>query len=1480
MLIPTTQSCDASLLMPGHFTPTPLILLLVASAAVAFGLGVYALIGSRIAGSGTFGIIMAGVVAWSLCYALVLAGSDIASKTFWYQAEYLGVVIIPTGWFLFALRYTRSRTWLRRPALWLLAVEPCLILIVLWSSGLRGLIWGEITLEQTDFGTLLALDFGPVYWINSVYSLALVLAGTVTLGRYLLRTGHLYSRQAAALAIAALAPVVGRIVFSFGWSGRLDVTPFMFGVTGAALFWGFLHYGRLDLVPVARGAVFDALNDGVLVLDGNGRIVDLNRGAERLLSLPLGDGIGQRVDAVLPGIRADESKDLQTELSLPQSDGTERRLDVQVSAVRQGDRQLAGRLVVLRDVSALRLSEERFRAQFHNLPVPTYSWQHVAGEFILVNFNAAAEAATGGAVAHFLGRAATAMYALRPDILADLTRCIDDQLPFRREMPHQLGGTERVLDVTYVFVPPDLVTVHSEDVTERKEAELTLTRQALHDGLTGLPNRSLLRMRLQQALAAQSADDQSVALLLLDLDRFKEVNDTLGHQVGDALLQETASRLQGAVRTSDLVARLGGDEFAIVLHGANAAGATHMAETLVRVLQAPFVLEGQPLVVDASIGIAIAPEHGQDADTMVRCADVAMYEAKRGGTRVALYCAANDQHSPDRLALLGELQHAIDHDELLLHYQPKLDLRDGRLVGVEALVRWEHPERGFLPPSEFIPLVEQTGLIYPLSRWVLGAALQQQRAWRDVGIEVPVAVNLSRRIVHDLELPDMVAGALARWFLPADSLVLEITESSLMADPLRADENLRQLHALGVQISIDDFGTGYSSLASLKNLTVDELKIDQSFVQAMATDTSSRAIVRAAIDLADALNLRVVAEGVEDRATWDVLAGLGCDVAQGYFVCRPIAAAELEAWVAEVSPSWLAIAASTQLEDTLQERIRARGARLTAEEEFIARKRAEAALHVSEERNRLALQAGGMGTWDFDAVHHVSTWSIETEALCGLVPGAFEGTFAALQQSVHPADWPNFVVQMQSYAVASPQLQSIYRTVWPDGTVRWLENNGRAIFAADGTLLRVTGTSMDITTRKRAEAHDRLLTTALESSTSAVLLSDRQGYVEWANPAFTSMTGYTLSEVLGKSPRLLNSGGLDGDVSQSMWDTVVMAGSAWHGELTNRRKDGSLYTEEMTITPVRDDSGEITHFVAIKQDVTARKQSEKELARLAAIVTSSGDAIFACTLDGTVTTWNRGAERLYGYTAGRMIGQSLACLVPPERSEELTRHLAGIANGISVEHFETVRLREDGSRFDVSISMSPILDVAGQTTGAATIQRDITEQRQAQDALRERESQLNDAQRVAHLGSWEVDLATQRMRYSDEHFRIFGLEPSSTGIIAFEDAFRYVHPDDYAVVAQAVMNAITAQSSYSMELRIIRADGGLRWVQSRGAYVPDSTGGPGRVVGTGQDITERRHLEAEQSEARDGALEAPRARIELLPAAGGEFHAPIRARSA
>ena len=607
------------------------------------------------------------------------------------------------------------------------------------------------------------------------------------------------------------------------------------------------------------------------------------------------------------------------------------------------------------------------------------------------------------------------------------------------------------------------------DITERKRVSAALAYQALHDGLTGLPNRALLHTGLQGAVSAAHTGPP-VALLLLDLDRFKEVNDSLGHQVGDRLLQQIAQRLRGAVNADVLVARLGGDEFAVLLPGSDAVRAKQVADDLVGVLQAPFVLEGQQIVVDASIGIAVAPEHGHDADTLLRCADIAMYAAKESSAGPSVFRQQLDRNNADRLGLLGELRNAIDDGALLLHYQPKLDMRDGTLVGVEALVRWQHPAHGFLSPGEFIPLAEKSGLINRLTRWVLEAALRQQQAWHVSGLDVPIAVNLSRRMLHDAQLPEMVAHLLAHWEVAPGSLIIEVTESSVMADPARAADNLSQLRALGVRVSIDDFGTGYSSLASLQNLSVDELKIDQSFVQAMATDASARAIVRAIIDLADALKLRVVAEGVEDRATWDVLAGLGCDIAQGYFLSRPIGAIELEAWIAEVSQSWLDIARKSQTEDALQERIRGRGARLTAEEEFIARKQAEAELRASEERTRLALQAVGMGTWDWDTVGDVITWSAEMETVYGLAPGTFDRTFAGFQQTIHPDDWAAFEIEMQATMTERRELSATFRTVSPDGRVHWVETKGRGVYATDGTMTRMHGTAMDITERKTADA--------------------------------------------------------------------------------------------------------------------------------------------------------------------------------------------------------------------------------------------------------------------------------------------------------------------------------------------------------------------------------------------------------------------------
>ena len=317
-----------------------------------------------------------------------------------------------------------------------------------------------------------------------------------------------------------------------------------------------------------------------------------------------------------------------------------------------------------------------------------------------------------------------------------------------------------------------------------------------------------------------------------------------------------------------------------------------------RTLEEPFMVEGLALAVGASIGIALCPEHARDTDTLLRRADVAMYVAKRNNQGYAVYDRAQDQHSPDRLALAGELWQAIERGQMVLHYQPKLDLADGHVCGVEALVRWQHPQYGLVPPDQFIPLAEQTGLIDPLSTWVLDAALRQSQIWRRQGLDLTMAVNLSMRTLHDPRLPATIADLLERWSVPAESLHVEITESSLMAEPTRALEILERLRAMGVGITIDDFGTGYSSLAYLKRLPVNDLKIDRSFVMDMVSDESARVIVHSTIDLAHNLGLRVIAEGVEDAETWAMLRELGCDQMQGFYASRALPAAELRSWLA------------------------------------------------------------------------------------------------------------------------------------------------------------------------------------------------------------------------------------------------------------------------------------------------------------------------------------------------------------------------------------------------------------------------------------------------------------------------------------------------------------------------------------------------------------------------------------------------------
>jgi diguanylate cyclase (GGDEF)-like protein len=427
--------------------------------------------------------------------------------------------------------------------------------------------------------------------------------------------------------------------------------------------------------------------------------------------------------------------------------------------------------------------------------------------------------------------------------------------------------------------------------------------QALHDALTTLPNRTLLRDRTGRAIRQADRELTAAALLLLDLDRFKEVNDTLGHHYGDLLLVQVGERLRATLREIDTVARLGGDEFAILLPRiADADGAAAVAAKLQAALAESFLLEGLTLDVEASIGVALYPDHGRDSDELLQRADIAMYVAKANHAGYMVFDPEQDEHSPRRLTLLGELRRAIEHGQLILHYQPKVDAHSGRVLGVEALVRWQHPEHGLLPPSDFIPLAERTGLIGPLTHYVLDAALRQCRQWLQAGHELSVAVNISTRRLLDATFPDEVADLLATWQVRAGLLVVEITESTIMADPGRAQEVLRRLDEMGVHLSIDDFGTGYSSMAYLKSLPVHELKVDRSFVSHMTSNASDAVIVRSTVDLGRNLGLRVVAEGVEDALTWQELDALGCDAIQGYYVSRPVPADALISWLEHRDP--------------------------------------------------------------------------------------------------------------------------------------------------------------------------------------------------------------------------------------------------------------------------------------------------------------------------------------------------------------------------------------------------------------------------------------------------------------------------------------------------------------------------------------------------------------------------------------------------
>lgn len=424
-----------------------------------------------------------------------------------------------------------------------------------------------------------------------------------------------------------------------------------------------------------------------------------------------------------------------------------------------------------------------------------------------------------------------------------------------------------------------------------------LQYRATHDDLTQLPNRSLLHQRTENALATAKLQNQTLALLIMDLDRFKEINDTLGHHVGDELLLQIGRRISDVLRDADTIARLGGDEFSLLLPNANIKNAIACVERISHALEQPFIINQKEIIAGFSIGIAMFPQHGKDLESLMKYADIAMYQAKKNSTGYSVYDAEHDACTIQQLSLVRELRAAIEDNQLILHYQPKIDIPSNKINGVEALVRWQHPEHGMIQPDEFISIAEQNGLIDSLTYWVIEEAIKQCHLWRKADKNIKVAVNISARNLHNTELSGWIKNKLKQYKLPAGMLELELTENAIMDDISCATRILNQLSELGISLSIDDFGTGMSSLSYLSCLPVTKLKIDRSFVMDMIKNSDNKIIVRSTIVLAHNLGYQVIAEGVETIEILNLLKQLSCDCAQGYFFTPPLPAEKLESWL-------------------------------------------------------------------------------------------------------------------------------------------------------------------------------------------------------------------------------------------------------------------------------------------------------------------------------------------------------------------------------------------------------------------------------------------------------------------------------------------------------------------------------------------------------------------------------------------------------
>lgn len=692
--------------------------------------------------------------------------------------------------------------------------------------------------------------------------------------------------------------------------------------------------------------VFNSTTDAIFVMQNN-RMVECNEASLRLYRCSLEEFLRHPPKRFWAEYQSDGSLSVTRvkdyirpalqgipqifEWRLRRFDGTE--FDAEVSLTRIELDHIPYLVACVRDISERKQAQARIQ---HLLSLQqaifdgaNYSIVSTDLDGVIQSFNRAAENMLGYSAEEMIGRATPLIFHDEDEInwraieLSDeLEQTVEPGFVVFTIYP-RMGRTEErewtyirkdgsrlpvMLSVTALRHKGDAITGYlgiASDMTERKRANEQLLNskremeyRANHDELTGLPNRSRLHDMAHAAIITAQARGQKLAMMLIDLDRFKEVNDTLGHAIGDKLLQKIARQLDQMLRQRGAqIYRLGGDEFAVLVPGVLDENEMLTLATKIHTnLRSPMLVEGITLELGGSVGISLFPQHGDNSHSLLRCADVAMYKAKTEASRTVIYDPEQDAHSPRRLSMMGELGTAIRENQLLLHYQPRIDIATNRCLGCEALVRWLHPRLGMVPPGEFIPLAEMSDLIQPLGLWVLEKALAQVQKWRSAGMELVVSVNLSTRNLMDSAFPGHIERLLQKYPVPPSLLEVEITESTLIGDPERALSVIHRIHSLGVRFAIDDFGTGYSSLGYLKRLPIDTLKIDRSFIRDMLSDEQDAVIVQSTLGLAHSFGLAVVAEGVEDKKTLEALLNLNCEQAQGFYISRPIPASEFEAW--------------------------------------------------------------------------------------------------------------------------------------------------------------------------------------------------------------------------------------------------------------------------------------------------------------------------------------------------------------------------------------------------------------------------------------------------------------------------------------------------------------------------------------------------------------------------------------------------------